>query len=119
LLAFELTVNVADRAAVPNGAAGVKPTVTVHEAPTAKVAGDTGHILVCEKSAAFVPDQAKELNVIGACPVFFKLICCVAALVPNVVEPNAGSAAGVAVIAGLAAPPLPVSEIAVGEPVAL
>jgi len=61
---------------------GVKVTLIVQAEPAANVEPELGQVLVCEKSAAFVPVVAMLLMVSAAVPVFVSVTGCEGLAVP-------------------------------------
>src|SRR4029079_15549957 len=79
--------------------AGVKRTVSWHEAPAPSVAGESGQVVCCEKSAAFAPVSAIALMERGALPLFVSETPRVALGVPTICPPKS-TLAGLKVTAG-------------------
>lgn len=94
-------------------AAGLKVTVTVHDA---LAASDVPQLLVCEKEVAFEPPMVMPERVNAAVPVFLSVIPCVAEEELTMVEANA-RLVGERETAG--ALPVPLRVTACGELVAL
>ncbi len=103
--ASSVTCSVAERAPA---APGLNDTETVHDPFGATVAGADGHVVVDEKSAAFVPEIAMFETASGAVPVFVTVTGCAVLVVLTGCEPN-DSVDGATVAAG--AVPVPDSGI--------
>ncbi len=109
-------------------APGVNFTEIVHDALAARVAGATGQVFVCAKSAAFAPVMPMLLIVKPAVPVFANVAVCAELVVPtwvaNVSDDGVRLAAGAtpvplrATVCGLSTASSATETVAVRLPVA-
>ena len=79
------TLTLAVRAPV---AVGLNVTLITQFALAAKVAGLTGHVLVCAKSPAFAPVIETPVIVIAALPLLVSVTVCAALVVPCACDAN-------------------------------
>ena len=97
---------------------GEKVAEIVQLAPTARVLGPMGQLLVWPKSPAFVPVNPIELIVSAAVPELVKVTFCEALEVPTGCWPKP-RLVGASVTAGAVATPVPLSATECGLPGAL